>query len=145
MAPHNRTKNKNWVLLDHTADLRIEVRGKSIAEIFIHAAEALTYILTGGAEVKPTENRHIELEAQDLEDLLVEWLREILFQHQVYGKIFVAAETLDLSVSSLKACVVFGLLRGKSLLQFEIKGVTYHGLKIKRRGDRYIVHIIFDI
>lgn len=142
---HKTTKSKNWRVLDHTADLRIEVRGKTLAELFTHAAKALSSLLMGQTDIVPTEWRDLTLEAASLEDLLVEWLRELLFEHQVHGKVFIGAEVIDLTDTLLIAHVALGHSPESKPLQFEIKGVTYHDLRIVRRADNYVVRIIFDI
>ncbi len=144
VSRHNR-QNKNWRVLDHTADLRIEVQGLTLEELFFNAAAALSHLIGGDVAVSNYEYRVLKLEAPSLEELLVEWLRELLFEYQVNGKAFVEAEALHISDASLEAKVSFGRVSQDQVLQFEIKGVTYHGLKIVNRGGKYVVRIIFDV
>uniref|UniRef100_A0A7C4ASG3 Archease n=1 Tax=Desulfomonile tiedjei TaxID=2358 RepID=A0A7C4ASG3_9BACT len=144
-SPPKTHKRRKWRVIDHTADLRIEARGESLPELFLNCAQALTVLLVGRVKVAPTESRELTLSAPSIEDLLVEWLRELLFDHQVHGRVFVNAEVLDLSDTLLKARAAFGKVPEGHSMQCEIKAVTYHGLKIVRRGDAYVVRIIFDI
>ncbi len=144
-SPRTTISRRNWRVIDHTADLRLEVRGESLAELFLNAGHALTFLLVGRVNVLPTESRELMLSAPSIEDLLVEWLRELLFDHQVHGRAFVNGEILELSDTVLKSLAAFGRTPEGHSMQCEIKAVTYHGLKIIRRGDTYFVRIIFDI
>jgi len=146
MTSQQTTRNrKDWRVLNHTADLRLEVRGECTEELFLNAAKALRVVLVGEAEINASESRVLRFEAPNLEELLVEWLRELLFEHQVHGNIFIAAEIIYFSDTSLGASVSFGNAPGGNPMQFEIKGITYHKLRILRRDRGYIVRIIFDI
>ncbi|MGC8906616.1 MAG: archease [Desulfomonilaceae bacterium] len=145
MTSPKTSKRRTWRVIDHMADLRIEARGESLPELFLNAAHALTVLLIGRVNVAPTESRELTLSASSIEDLLVEWLRELLFDHQVHGRVFVNAEILNLSDAALKARAEFGKVPEGHPMQCEIKAVTYHGLKIVRRGAAYVARIIFDI
>jgi SHS2 domain-containing protein len=142
----NRQKiDGGWRLLDHTADIMIEVWGASLEAVFLTAAEAVTAMLLPCTDVPAQTEFEVALEADTVEELLVNWLREILFHSQTRNLILVQARIEDLSKTVLKAKLYFGVSRTACEPEFEIKGVTYHGLSIQEHDGTYSARIVFDI
>jgi SHS2 domain-containing protein len=139
------TSDEKWRLLEHTADIRMEVYGKDLRELFVNAATGLTQLLRPEGGTIASHLGEVVLESTDAEALLVDWLREVLFCHEVRDLIFLGAETLELRPEKLAARVTWGLRPPDSELATEIKGVTYHCLSIAKRGDGYVAQVIFDI
>jgi SHS2 domain-containing protein len=137
---------KKYELIDHTADIAIKAYGKNLSEAFENAAKAMFDIITDSSEVESIGQYDIELEAPELEQLLVDWLSELLYlntaRNQVFG--FFKVE-LDEKKSKLKAKVFgdkFDLSKHK--IGAEIKAVTYHMLEVRNKRP-YHVQILFDI
>ena len=78
-----------YEFIDHTADIAIKASGKTLAEAFENAAKGMFDIITDKSEIESVGQYGIELEAPDLEQLLVDWLSELLFintsQNLVFG------------------------------------------------------------
>ncbi|MGC8658018.1 MAG: archease [Desulfomonilaceae bacterium] len=138
---------RKWKLLDHAADIRVEVRGETLESLFLNAATALTYLLCGRKkDLKATHEKIVTIESESLDILLADWLREILFYFSAEN--FVLSET---SVSIEAGFLLTAKLRGHTrspdsemLNGIEIKGVTYHGLTVDKRTEGYVAQIIFD-
>ena len=64
--------------LDHTADVRIRISAESYEELFTLAADALFSILYSG-ECRPVFEKKIQILAENQEDLLWEFLSELLY------------------------------------------------------------------
>ncbi len=133
-------------LLDHTADLAIEVEAEDLEGLFVEAARAMFNEIVGDlGSVRPAEERRFELREDTPEDLLVSWLSELLFLFEVEKMLFSEFE-VEINDGTLK-----GRARGERYdrerheLRTGIKSVTYHMLEIRRSGDRYKVTIVFDI
>jgi SHS2 domain-containing protein len=134
-----------WTLLDHTADVRMAVHGSSRRELFLNAARGFTSLLTRESRGLPDTDLEFSLEADNIEELFVDWLRELLFHHETRGFILVSADIEELSDTSLKAKLA-GRTRGSDEEpEIEIKAVTYHGLSIQKSHTGYAVTIVFDI
>ena len=69
--------------IDHTADIGIRTSGRTLDEAFGNAAFAMFDILSDIRLVGKMESRDIWLEANDLEQLLVDWLSELLYMSEV--------------------------------------------------------------
>jgi len=134
-----------WTLLDHTADVRMAVHGSSLEELFLNAARGFTSLLTRESRGLPDTDLKLSLEADSIEELLVDWLRELLFYHETRGFILVSADIEELSDTTLRANLA-GRTRGpKEEPEIEIKAVTYHQLSVHKNDTGYDVTIVFDI
>ena len=137
--------DKGWRLLEHTADIRLEVHGATLEDLFINAARGFTDLILPDSEVTSQTESEISLEADSAEELLVDWLRELLFLHQTRKLVMIDAQMITFSETNLEARVSFGIDPPDFEPSLEIKGVTYHGLSIVETGEGYSAKIVFDI
>lgn len=68
-----------YILIDHTADLGIDVFGSTLPELFTNAAFAMFDIITDLSRVDNTIEYNLEVSGIDKEQLLVNWLTELLY------------------------------------------------------------------
>jgi SHS2 domain-containing protein len=138
-----------YKILEHIADLKIKVWGKDLPELFKNAVAAMYQAMAGKSEIRSTKSEtnsksqilNFKLAAQDYESLLVNFLNELLYLSDVENG---AYQVLDLEIRnlSLKAKLCSYPLPP---LEVEIKGATYHNLKIKKINNLYETIIVFDI
>jgi SHS2 domain-containing protein len=136
---------KDFEILDHTADVGIIAYGADISQAFANAAKALFSLITELDDVEEVIHRDIELTASDEESLLVEWLNELVYQFDTEGIIFKRFDIIQLDNTQLKA-------RGygekadssKHKLKMGVKAATYHMLKVDK-NDGCRVQVLFDI
>ena len=143
-----KQRRPKWKLLDHPADIRIEVYGKTLEELFLNAAEGLSNLLTGSINVSGSQiEKTLALESDSSDDLLVDWLREILFLFSS-ERFILRKASLKISEGISLESKLFGSILNQSLeLEdgLEIKGVTYHGLLLEEDSDGFVAQVIFDI
>ena len=72
--------------LSHTADIKFQAFGENLEECFKNAALALTNIICK-QKIKPIKNKIIKIYGRDLENLLYNFLEEILILRDVYDLI----------------------------------------------------------
>ena len=94
------------------------------------------------AEVGPG-SRHLVLQSGDVAQLLVRWLRELLYLHDVHGLVYRAARFDRLDTAGLDATVSGGPRSGSNAA--ELKAVTYHGLEVAPTSEGWRARVIFDI
>ena len=70
---------KKYTLIDHTADIGIKAYGKSLSEAFENAAKGMFDIITDNSDIDSVGQYDIELSADDLEQLLVDFLSDLLY------------------------------------------------------------------
>ena len=137
---------KKYELIDHTADIAVKAYGDTLENSFENAAKAMFDIITDSSEVENTGQYDIKLKADDLEQLLVDWLSELLYLHSANNLVFGFFKVeLDKKNNELTGRV-FGekLNMSKHKIGSEIKAVTYHMLEIRKKKP-FHVQILFDI
>ncbi|MDQ7782101.1 MAG: archease [Desulfomonilaceae bacterium] len=137
--------DRGWRLLEHTADIRLEIEGETLEGLFINAAKGFAQLVSEPRESLPTEEATVNLEAETVNDLLVDWLRELQFLNQTEGFVFLDAQDVEISGASFKARVLGRRLDSEELPPFDIKAVTYHDMSIERTKQGYVTRIVFDI
>ncbi len=134
--------------LDHTADVGIIVTASEPAELFRRAALGMARLMretAGPEEARPVRSveRAVELQSDSLDLLLVSWLSELLYLDEVEGFVFEDATLAELGDEGLRAAV-FGRIE-PDVPHRQLKGVTYHGLRLERVVDGWQARVIFDI
>ena len=138
-----------YTFIDHTADVAADLTGSSAAELFASAAQALTDTMTDRTLVSPTSTEHVELESGSLEDLLVDWLNELLYRFEVRNLLVADTEvalTPDGDRWRLDATV-----RGDAFdparhpMRVLVKSATYHSLHLVEHDSHWSARIVFDI
>ena len=133
-------------LLDHTADLGMQVHGADLVNLFEEAARSIIYIMMRAPTAEKTDAMKLQVDGQDLPDLMVRWLGEILYLLQGEKKVVTHVKIDSLSpvhlVATLKT-VPFDPNRHEILC--EIKAVTYHQIDVARKNDQWEDRVIFDL
>ena len=140
-------KDSIYEIFDHTADVGIIVRGETLEELFQKAAYAMFDIIIYAERIDPVGRYKINIESPTLEDLLVDWLSELLY---VFSVEFVVMNQFEIKIweenGEYKLSGV-GLgepyNREKHGIKVEIKAVTYHELKIDLKKG--YAKVLFDI
>ncbi len=136
---------KDFEIVNHTADVGIIAYGADIKQAFANAARALFSLITELDDVAEVLHRDIELIALDQEGLLVEWLNELIYLFDVENIIFRRFEITELNNTQLKARSYGEKVdSSKHKLKTGVKAATYHMLKVNK-GDGCKVQVLFDI
>ena len=137
---------KRYKTFNHTADLGIEVYGEDQKQLFVNAGLALFDLITDIDKVEEKTSLSLTAEGINLEDLMVSWLRELLYLHQVKGYLFRDFVIHEISDELLKATVKGEKFdsRRHELIR-EIKAATYHQIKVVCEKGIWISRIVFDI
>ena len=138
---------KLYKLIDHTADLGIEVTGRTKKELWTKAALSLMDIVverketgTGGKE------KALTVEGSDPTDLLINFLREILYLFNGEALIMEDCNIQECSNQRLVAKLrVKPYNKERYSMKMELKAVTYHGLSVKRTKSGWKARVIFDV
>ncbi len=137
----------SYELIDHTADIGIKVRGKSLKDLFVNAATAMFEIMMEkrkGIRAKGEKKVRVNITAVSLEEIFVRWLSELLSLSDWKDTFFTKFKIVELSDKALSA-VVQGYPRKYFESQREIKAATYHDLKIVKEKNGYCASVIFDV
>ncbi|KXA89088.1 hypothetical protein AKJ62_03830 [candidate division MSBL1 archaeon SCGC-AAA259D14] len=141
-------KQFEWV--DHTADVGFRAYGHDIEEAFENAALALTEIITDADKVRAEKDISIEIEAEDLEALLFDWLGYFLYLFDAKNLIMSKFEISEISSKNdefkLEA-KAWGeeFDRERHGYGTEVKAITYHMMEINCSPEQCSVQVIVDI
>ena len=135
---------KQYDLIDHTADIGVKAYGKTLSEAFENAAKAMFDIITDNSEIESIGQYDIKLESGSLDQLLVDWLSELLFLNSAKNLVF-GFFKVNINGNKLTA-TIFGEKYdiSKHKVGAEIKAVTYHILEVKNKKP-FHVQVLFDI
>ena len=135
---------KKFELIEHTADVGIKAFGETLSESFENAAKGMFEIISD-SNINEVGEHHIEIKSQNIEQLLVDFLSELLYIHTVEYIMFNRCEVeINKGEFSLNANVFGENFDEKKHEITEIKAVTYHMLKVEKK-DLWTVQVLFDI
>ena len=133
---------KRFEEIDHTADVAIRVWGSDVAELFANAAYGMTCQLADPDNVRPSIEREIAAQGEDLEMVLVEWLSELLYLEERDGLLFTEFDIHEVTSRGVEA-----LARGGPVETYQghIKAVTFSELEITETDRGFETTIVFDV
>ena len=135
-----------YELIEHTADVGIRVWADDVKGLFEEAARGLFDIITDIKTVNAQIERSVTVRGSGWEEVMVAWLTELLYLHEVKGLLF-----CDFSVAEVDRVIVTGVARGERFnekrhaIKTVVKAVTYHQLRIREQNGHWHSQIIFDI
>lgn len=138
--------DKNYELIEHTADIGIKVKGNDLKELFRNAAAAMFDIIAEKKEpeVKKQAEIKIEQKADNLEELFVNWLNELLSLSATKELIFSDFQINKVDKNTLQALAIGEDIKNYKV-NTEIKAATYHELKLEQTKTGWQAQVIFDV
>jgi SHS2 domain-containing protein len=137
---------KRFEILDHTADIGVMVYGEDLKALFENAGRAFFHVITDLRKVKGRTERWIEIDGKELSRLMVEWLTELLYLHEVEHLLFKGFEVECVGESGLRAKVKGEPFQeGVHIIKTEVKAVTYHQIFVNKVNGGWKAQVIFDL
>ncbi|MDZ4165910.1 MAG: archease [Smithellaceae bacterium] len=133
-------------LFPHPADLGVVIHGSSLAELFSHGAFAVYDLMTDLRLVAPRREMTIQAEGSDREDLLVNFLREVLYLYQGSQFLPCAFDILTLDETQVTAAFkgeTYDPARHRMIR--ELKAATYCRLAIRQISGGWEATVVFDV
>ena len=135
--------------LDHTADVAVRGIGKTMGKAFCEAAKAMFNLMVDIDQVTAKQSLDVLRDASTPELLLVDWLSELLAQKDLTG---LYCSRFHVSIAEqADGLHLEGTAWGERLdpsrhsAKLEVKGVTYSGLRVVRKGKEWIAQCVVDI
>ncbi len=136
----------HWEHYPHQADIGVRGFGPTAAAAFAEAALAMTAAITDPDRVRPETPVEIACRADDLEDLLYDWLNALVFEMATRRMLFSRFE-VEIADGGLTA-TAWGeeLEADRHRPAVEIKGATYTGLRVRDGGGAgWTAECIIDV
>ncbi len=140
------TEERGFEFFDHTADVGIRAYGRDLKELFRNASKGLLEIFADTSAIPREAEVEIEVEAPGLEELLVAWLEELIYQGETRGILFGGVEVWDVGENRVKGRAWGAPLeKSRELVRGEAKAVTYHMLQVRKEGEFWSSQVVVDV
>ena len=141
---------RGFTFHDHTADITIECWAPSLNEAFAEAAKATFEVILDTSSVKPQEPVEINVNGADLEELLVEWIGELIALIDINGQFYSKFEVESIETItdgySLKARAWGETIdHEKHDTRTEVKAMTYADMKIDQQKKKTTLLFTVDL
>jgi len=135
-----------YKLIDHTADFGIHVFGADPKDLFTNAAHALFDMITDVDMLNGLDENNIRVFGEDWPDMMVNWLRELLYLWSGKEVLVKKVHILSLTENELSANVMTDTYDpDRHAVKIEIKAVTYHQIQVSSGPSGWEAKIIFDV
>lgn len=144
------TSTQGFEILDHPADMGFRAWAPSREELFVVAARGLTEILVDLDSIEPETHVDIEIEGDDDEMLLYNWLSEVLFLFDADGLLFSKFESLSFMTTDSGVKLTARMhgrefSRATQQVKTYVKAITLHQLKVERNENLFCARVYLDI
>lgn len=135
-----------WEHFETEADVGVRAWGSTRAEAFAQATLGVFALIVNPDEVAAHERREVRAQGDSLERLLVNWINECLYVHEIEGFVVRRVE-----VDACTETLVHGLLHGEEIdtgrhrFGTIVKAATLHRVVVAEREGCHEVRVIVDV
>ena len=139
-------RERGWEHFEVEADVGVRGWGDSRAAAFAEVTLGVFALLVDPAEVEAREVREVRAQADSPEALLVAWVDECLYVHDIEGFVVHEAE-----MTVCTDTLAHGLLHGEPVdparhrVGTVVKGATYHTVAVGVRDGVHEARVIVDV
>ncbi|MDO8628581.1 MAG: archease [Nanoarchaeota archaeon] len=130
------------------ADIAFEAYGTTLEKVFEHAAEAIFDMMADVKKIKPAKKYILKFNNENLENLLFDFLNEIIYLKDTKYSIF---KTVTVKITHRKKYYLTAALTGEKInpekheLGNDIKAITMHQFSLKQQGKQWVARVVVDI
>jgi SHS2 domain-containing protein len=140
------SNEKSYRVTTRQSELAVKVLGNSQANLFMNSAFALFDLMIDMDKVEVKERLPLDLEGVDRDDLLVNWLRELLYLYQGGGYLLREFHIREVKDTMMRAEVCGEKIDpDRHEIRKEISAVAFHKSRMQQTGDQWTAQVIFEI
>ena len=129
---------------DLTSDVMFEAYGKDLKELFENAAEAMFSLICDLKQVEAVETEKIQVKAENLEDLMINWLQALIAFVDTEERFYSKFNVLEIDEEH---CIAE--IGGETITpekgNTQVKAVTLYKYKLEKTDSGYMVNVSLDI
>lgn len=135
-----------WEHFEVEADVGVRGWGPTRADAFAQVTLGVCALLVSPEQLQPRERREVRAQAETPESLLVAWIDECLYVHEIEGFV---ARSVQMTVCT--DTLAHGVLHGEPVdptrhhVGTVVKGATYHQVMVAVRGAVHEARVIVDV
>jgi SHS2 domain-containing protein len=137
---------EGYEYFDVAADVGVHGWGETLAGCLRQCALGVFDLIVPTRTVEPVETREVAARGAAADTLLVNWLNECLYLHDLEG--FVVH---DVETPHVTGTAIHGVLHGEPVDPARhprgtlVKAATFHGLQVVERPGRVSARVVLDI
>lgn len=137
---------KKYRLMTRHSELAVKVVGNSQADLFANSAFALFDVMTDVEKIEIKERLPLEVEGVDRDDLMVNWMRELLYLYQGSGYLLREFQVREVKDTLVKADVCGEKIDpDRHEIKKEVAAVAYHQSRMEKTGNQWTAQLIFEV
>lgn len=138
-----KTPEIGFTIIEHEADIGLEIYGRNLSELFMHGGNALFSLITDPHTVEPRLTKTIMVDIE--EGTLVVFLNELLYFWDT-EKFLPCSFSVSEKTEKFEVILTGEIFDPcKHPVRKEIKAVTYHKFAILQAGDLLKATVFLDI
>src|SRR6266545_154309 len=128
------------------SELAVRVTGNTQVDLFANSAFALFDVMADVDKIEVKERINLEVEGTDRDDLMVNWMRELLYLYQGSGYLL-----REFNIREVKDTIVKAEVCGEKIdpdrheIKQEIGAVAFHKSRMEKTGNRWTAQVIFEL
>jgi len=145
VSPSDR-RPEGWEYFEVAADIGVHAWGADLAACFRQCGLAVFNLMVPLDAVRPEESREVGAQGETPEALLVNWVNELLYLHDVEG--FVAHDLARPEIDGTRLHVTLTgepVDPGRHPRGSVVKAATFHQLVLDEQPGRVSARLILDI
>jgi len=137
---------KNYRITTRQNELAVRIVGNSQADLFANSGFALFEVMADIDKIEAAERLSLEVEGSDRDDLMVNWIRELLYLYQGSGYLL-----KEFKINEVKDTLVKAEVAGEKIdpdrheIKQEIAAVAFHKSRMQKTGNQWIAQVIFEV
>ena len=138
---------KKYRITKHKSELAVKVVGASQADLFANSAYTLFDVMVADLDkVDCKDHIPLEIEGTDRDDLMVNWMRELLYLYQGSGYLL-----KDFQIREVKDTIVKAEVAGEKIdpdrheIKQEIAAIAFHKSRMDKTGNQWTAQVIFEV
>lgn len=130
------------------ADIAFQAYGTTLEDLFASSAEALFTAMADLKTVEAKEEESIAMESDKLEDLIFDWLSELVYLKDARGLLF---KSFEVKIEQDGKFKLSAKIMGEKInpekhgLKVDVKAVTYHMLEVKKTENLWSALVVLDV
>jgi SHS2 domain-containing protein len=129
------------------ADAAFCAEAESLDELFSLCAQAAFDVMADLETVEQRSKEKVELAGQRLDELLFDWLAELIYLKDLKSMLF---SRFDIDIKKTNGYTLKASIWGepadqrKHKVRVDVKAVTYHLLEVKKENSKWTARVILD-
>lgn len=135
---------KKYTFLEHTADIKFQAFGENLEEAFKNSALALKETITNKTKILQKTKKQIEVEGNDNESLLYNFLEEFLYLLEAEDFIPSKIKSIKIKDNKLRS-TISGDKASSYKFNNHVKAITYNDMFVKKQKNKYVCQVVLDV